>query len=152
MGIGNTPFGAGPYGFGSTPTPPSPDGQVYYDAALGRTMTGRHIDPKTRQYVFDVAGRVAGQDTVPQRVGLAYMTARDSSALRDFGERLSLVEQAGDGFEREIEALAREPVQSLIDQKFMRIDRVVVEKLGNGSFLEITWTDLTTGREHKETR
>jgi hypothetical protein len=148
MGLGTSPLGTGPYGYGTPPVAPSPDGPLFADATLGTTGTGRFIDPVTRQYVFDANGRIAGQGTVPQKVFLAYATVKGSSISATLGEDYSEVQTIGDDFIKIMTAKAIEPVQALIDAKLLAIDSVSVERSGtSAAIIRVNWKDLTTGRE-----
>ena len=147
-GFGSSPFGAGPYGWGTPAGAPEPADQLYLDPSSGIIGTGRKIDPATRQYAYDAFGRYAGQETVPQLVYLAFATVKGSSILSDLGETYSKIDVIGDSFTKDVEDQARAAVQSLVDQKKLEIKRVVVQRLGeSAATIQVYWRDLTTGLE-----
>lgn len=148
MGLGNSNFGSGPYGYGTPQGAPTRPGQIFSDPSTGTVGTGRKIDPGTRQYVFGDDGRISGQDSVPQRVYLAYATVKGSSIMPELGETFSEVQTIGDDFVEQMTQRAKEPVQAMIDAKELEIVSVSIDRFGpSGASIEVRWVDLTTGRE-----
>jgi hypothetical protein len=151
-GIGTSPLGTGPYGYGQPPAIPSQAGPIFRDAARGLVGSCRQIDPGTRQYVIDADGRVAGGQTVPQLVYLAYATVKGSAILSDMGESFSDVKIIGDDFDAQMTALAKAPVQALIDQGLLEIVAITIDRIGScGASIQVRWRDLTTGLEDSTT-
>lgn len=144
-GFGSSPFGSGPYGFGEPSGSAPVRAKVYFDASTGTQLTGRKIDPGSRQYVFGDDGSITGQATVPQLVQLAYSTVKGSSILADLGEDFREIQVIGDGFVALVTAKAIEPVQALIDQKKLAIRSVDVQRIADSSVsIAVNWLDLTS--------
>lgn len=151
-GIGNSPFGSGPFGVGTPIAAPTPGGAIFRDPKTGESRTGRYIDPETGRYAFDEFGRVLGQATVPQLVQIAYATVRGSSVIASLGNRLSTLQTIGSDYAKRIDTLLREPVADLVNAKQMAITKIDVQRLGTSSVIaRVYWRDLTTGTDHVET-
>jgi hypothetical protein len=149
VGFGLTPRGVGPYGYGTPATAPVPGGGVLRDEKTGATLTGRRIDPRTRQYVFDEYGRILGMPTVPQLMHLALHTEKGSSVLADLGHELRDIETIGADYEHRVETTLAEALSDLVQRGLIRIDKVTTTRFGaTGLYTVLSWTDLTTSQEH----
>lgn len=149
LGAGFAPAGTSPAGIGAPSTASAPAGSVFRDPYTGAIRTGRRIDPRTRQYVFDSNGRIEGIDTVPQLVQMAMSTEKGSSAMVSLGHELKKVTEITDNFDRRIRDTIDGALDALVKQVMVRIDSVDVERIGtSGAYIHVRWTDRTTGQEH----
>lgn len=77
---------------------------------------------------------------------LALATVKGSSILADLGETYSQIDVITDSFQKDVEDQARAAVQSLVDQKKVEVQRVLVERYGESAVkIQIVWRDRTTG-------
>src|SRR5579864_6548342 len=90
-GAGFQPAGLSPAGFGPVQQAPAPIFIILPDPLTGKSLTGRFIDPRTRQYAFTTDGRTQGFGTVPQLVQIALMTIFNQSVIAGFGNQLYLL-------------------------------------------------------------
>jgi hypothetical protein len=149
IGLGAAALGGCIVGFGEPGAADNYGGSVFRDLATGASLTGRYIDPKTRQYVYDQYGRALGQSTVPQLVQLALTTKLGSSTVSTLGQRfgeLDVIDESFDGRARAFvdQALADLVSKNLVEVLSVDIDRVAV----SGERIHVRWKDLTTDLEH----
>lgn len=85
QGFGRQPAGTSPAGLGTPALGAPVAGSALTDPNTGAQTGGRLIDSRTRDYVTDANGRLAGMSNVPQRVYLAVETVKNSSAVRGLG-------------------------------------------------------------------
>lgn len=88
-GFGYTSLGSSPFGFGLPATANSSVAKLWIKSD-GTQGNCAKIDPKTGDYVLDVNGNSVGDDSVNQKVYLAYKTMLNSSAVAGFGFDLDL--------------------------------------------------------------
>jgi hypothetical protein len=129
---GMTPFGVGTPATGAEP-PSGPAGS-------------RYINPVTRDYQVDpTTGQFAQMPPVRQRVLLAVLTARNSSAVPGFGTRLP--PNMDESFESAVRAEITRALNQLTQvERVCRLDAVLVKRgrLGRAQ-ITIVFVDLTTG-------
>lgn len=148
LGLGLSPLGVGPYGFGTPATAPLLGGGIYL-GPKGEQFNSRAIslDRGTAgQYVYNEFGRARGMPDVQQLVILAAKTELGSSAAQTLGNEFNQVRYVGDSFEQEQRARVEAAFASLVGQGLIRIDSIEVDG-GNGlpSKTLVHITDLTTG-------
>lgn len=150
-GFGISPFGVGPYGYGTPPGAPTPAATFFggQNVTSAQSFTGRAINPATRQYIFDAAGRIAGQDTVQQLVYLAYATKKGTSVIASLGSSILGTDTIDETFQAVLTARATEPIQSLIDDGRVSVVSVDVTRFSaDGVSIAVRWKDTSTGREN----
>jgi hypothetical protein len=148
-GFGSAPYGTGPYGIGTPFAVPSSAGRVLEDET-GRQLSGRRINPLTRQYDYASNGRAIGQTTVYQMVQLACRTDESSSAAIDLGHRLRSIRDVGDNFERQVEAVYRHALAQLVADGLIEFMGTKVERdpnFPNRTKVRVRFRDLTASND-----
>jgi hypothetical protein len=147
-GLGGSPLGAGPYGWGTIATAPTPGGGIYR-GPQGQQYNSRAISVERAtlgQYIYDEFGRAVGGPDVQQLVILAAKTDLGSAAVQDLGNTFGETRFVGDDFAAQQTARANETFKDLVDRGLVRIDSIEVD--GGGGLPAVTTvhlTDLTTG-------
>ena len=88
-GFGFTSLGRSPFGIGLPATANSSVAKLWIKSD-GTQGNCAKIDPSTGDYVLDANGNSVGDDSVNQKVYLAYKTMLNSSAVSGFGFDLNL--------------------------------------------------------------
>lgn len=145
-------YGAEPYGPGTPAVAPALGGKTLTDPSTGQQLGSRKIDPTTGQYVIDPStGRIAGMTNAQQLVYLATRTRKGSSALQGLGQTLADIERIGAGFEKRVDTILRDAVQTLVDRGIITVDSVDVQKVKTPDgrtvvFVNLRWRDVSTGQ------
>jgi hypothetical protein len=152
-GYGIQPAGTSPAGLG-TPALAAPNaGAALTDPNTGAQTGGRLIDTRTRDYVADANGRLAGMSNVPQLVYLAIATVKSSSAVRDLG-----MQPQGSVVTSNIQAVVlnmlRDAVNDLVSAGLVQVLGLEQFRVGPDGVLlagatygHFRYRDLTTGLE-----
>ncbi len=158
MGLGTSPLGVAPYGYGTPTEAPVPGGRIL-DNGYGVQSGSRKINEETRQYEFDTFGRVVGGGDTRQMVLLAVSTALGSSAQRNLGHDLASIEDIGEDFDRRIDGAYRAALTSLVARGLIEIISITIDRIETpgtnqekGAFIRLRWRDLTDPNrlEHTE--
>ena len=141
-GAGNQPAGWSPAA-AYYPVPPTPAYVPFPDPQTGQADTGRLIDPKTRQFVYQTNSNgyadAQGMGTVPQLVMIAW-------GRIDVRSKVKLI---GTGYQKQIQDLYTSAVSQFVNAKLMAIVSLDSVRFGtNGVKTTIRWRDLTTNIEH----
>lgn len=147
-GAGSFPAGGLPAGLGLPSPAPSTVGQVFPDPVTGVSLDGRQI--VNGRYVFNPAtGRAYGMTAGQQVVYLAFHTKRGSTGDPTIGERISRIQDIGQNFVQQANALAQEALADAIANKLVRFRGCVVLPITtpDGRRVQVLWTDLTAGTQ-----
>lgn len=146
LGAGLCPAGVAPAGYGVPDTVGPPNAVTLPHPKTGQPMGGRAINASTGDYVFMSDGRIQGMSNVQQLVLLAIRTLLGTSVATDLGIDLTGLQEKGPDFQRKLSTVIAKAFKPLVDQKFVRLDRVSVLSTPNpdGAFAAIEWFDLTT--------
>jgi hypothetical protein len=150
VGAAFAPAGSSFAGWGVPATANAPGGVVFRDPYTGVSLTGRRIDPVTKQFVIDANGRALGMTTAQQGMYLALRTVRNSSAARGLGQTFSNIRDIGPDYTRRVTDAVNIACADLVSKKIVQIISVTVltPQLGpNSEFLTVAWLDLTTKQE-----
>lgn len=148
IGVGPSPLGGAPYGFGTPAEAPIPGG------AINRGADGRQygspaisLDPQTRgQYVFDEFGRRKGTPDVRHMVTLALATVRGSCVVTTLGHRFREVRKITESYPQEQQTRVEEALDELLRRKLISINSVTVEpRNGAPAVTRVSITDLSNG-------
>lgn len=138
MGLGISPCGGFPLGFGEPTAAGAPP---------TLTQCSREIDPATKDYSINASTKGFSRMTgTRQRVVLAITTAFQSSTVqRTWGIRTA--PKMGWSFEQEQEASIREALRQMAEvERVIAIESITIERGSGGrSRATISWRDLTTG-------
>jgi hypothetical protein len=139
------PIGYGPpYGLGSSSAAPVRTGGTLLDAANGVSWGSRKIDPVTRDYVVGSNGRIEGTSDIQHLVHMAVSTELGSSAVRNLGQQLRLIERISPNFQSLVRATLERAVQHLVDSGFIEVVDTTVEVVRPGvASARLIWRDLT---------
>jgi hypothetical protein len=147
-GLGSSPLGLAPYGYGTPAVAPVPGGAIYQDE-MGVVRGGRKLSRERTtlgQYVYNDLGRAEGMPDVQQMVTLAVLTIRGSAIAKRLGSRFFEARHVTPNLQQEQEANVTEAFQDLVAKELLRIDEVVVEpRNGMPTITRIRLTDLSTG-------
>lgn len=154
-GFGLQPMGVGPFGVGTPATASETAGTPQNDESL-QSKSARYIDPITRQYAFDANGRMRGMGAVPQKVQLIAATVLGSSAVRELGNDIHEIEDAGDDLEVQIRTRWERAYAGMVRAKEIAILAIEIARFSNaggrvGAKTRIRYRDLTTGIEQTVT-
>lgn len=141
-GLGTSPLGVGPYGFGTPATTPTPGGGVQRDAD-GQTQGSLALST-SGQYVFDAFGRRMGAPDVRHMVTLAALTVKGSSVDPKLGQTFFESRVVSPTFTQDQRARVEACFKDLVDRGLVTIDKISVEP-GNGmpSVTRVTLIDQT---------
>lgn len=150
-GIGDSPFGLGPYGLGTPAVAPAQGGALLVDQA-GEGQGSRYIDGRTRDFVADQYGRLVGMGNTKQLVQLAVSTEYGSAATIDLGHKLREIQRISDNFTKAVDNVLRTALRKLTDGGLIAILSIDVQRLRSqgGAFARVRWRDLQTGVEDTE--
>ena len=148
IGAGGAPAGTSAAGYG---VPDS--GTVNINVPLpspitGASLTGRLIDPVTKDYVYTADGRAQGQATVPQLVLLALSTVLGSSAIPTLGQTFSQIQEKGPNFKAQLTSAVQNALAAVIKAKQVQLLSVDVQEPPSNpdaGIAIVKWKDLTTG-------
>ena len=147
-GAGIQPAGLSPAGVGTPAIGTANAGTVMRNVTDGTIANARSIDPGTRQYVFDVNGRVTGVSSTRQLVQLAVSTTLGSSAVKQLGTDISRVDRITENFARRVSDVFSNALAPLVARKLIAINSIDVQQVqGSRAYALIKWTDLSTGLE-----
>jgi hypothetical protein len=137
-------------GFGS-PATGNGSGTVTFPGRVnGAPQGSRLIDQQTKQYVIGASGRVLGMGAVPAKVQIAATTALNSSVVQGLGIDFSSASEGTSDVVNQLTAIFQNAFADLVQRKLMKINSVAVQKIGSdGAFVQVAWTDLTTGIEYR---
>jgi len=136
-GFGASAMGSAPFGIGTPAAAPD---------ALGLSAGSRYLNPSTGDYQVDpTTEHFAQMPKTRQRVLLALLTRRNSSAVDGFGKRVA--RRMGDSFEVEERANVAEALHHMTEvEKVLRVNQVDVERgLGGRARVTVHYTDLVSG-------
>ena len=114
----------------------------------GSSLTGRLINPVTKDYIYTADGRAQGQATVPQLVSLALTTVLGSSAIPTLGQTFSTIQEKGPNFTAQVTSAVQSALAALIKAKQVQLLSVTVQEYPSNpdaGLATIKWRDLTTG-------
>lgn len=152
IGVGPSPLGVAPYGFGTPAEAPVPGGLI------NRAPTGiQHGSPKlsldaaTRgQYEFDEFGRRVGMPNVNHMVTLALATVRGSSVV-PIGHRFKEIRKVTESYPEEQKTRVLEALSPLLEGGFITVEAILVEPMqGHPSATRIFMTDVSSGKSFDE--
>lgn len=153
-GIGVSPIGAAPFGYGSPATVENKKGLAL------QTNNGqggaRKIDPRTKDYVMGSNGRLEGQDAVEARVYLAIATVRNSSSVLDFGQDFTSVQLATRNVNAIMTDLVSQALTDLIVDGSITLNGVEVQIVENNTgsrqaLVNISWKNNKTSTTYVTT-
>lgn len=146
-GFGNAPFGVGPYGVGTPAIAPSLQGVIYADPTTGRSLSGRLVDPGTKQYVYNSNGLAIGVSSARQVVELALRTVFNSSGVAGMGFDPTRSPEVKPDFVNQLTAAVRDALADAINRGLITLQQVDVQ-LQNGrppARITARFIDLVTG-------
>ncbi len=149
MGLGTSPLGTFPLGYG-TPVSSAAPGDRVLDDGTGRQTGSRMIDERTRTYVFNEQGRIRGMNDTRQLVLLAVATVKGSSAQSRLGHSLRSIQDIGPDFDKRVDNELRGALASLVAERRIEILSIRVARLvqagsanEKGASILLRWRDLT---------
>ena len=147
-GLGRSPLGTGPYGYGTPDAAPATGGDAL-TGDNGQRFGSRRIDPVTGQYVFDDWGRAVGAPDMHQMVYLAVATTLGSSTDPTLGNDVRSIQDITANHAQRVEAKLRAALEHLTADGRIAIVSVDTRRLGETRTATVLrWRDLTTGTEH----
>lgn len=157
-GSGIQRAGRTPAGFGTSTAANVFEGGFLRDEVTNATLGARLINPKTKAFVLDSNGRLLGMKSVRQAVLIAIHTVRNSSAVRDLGNRLTSIKRIGASFEKQVLDVLTEALRPLITAGLVEVVGFSQFRAGDGSngmlpgavFGRLKWRDLTTKQTFDE--
>jgi hypothetical protein len=148
VGLGRSPLGTGPYGYG-TPDPAPATGGEALTGDNGRRFGSRRIDPVTGQYVYDEWGRAVGAPDMHQMVYLAAKTTLGNAVDPTLGNDVQSIKDITDNHAQQVEAKLRAALEHLTSDGRIAIVGVETRRTGETRTATVLrWRDLTTGSEH----
>ena len=153
-GIGVSPIGAAPFGYGSPATIENKTG-LPLQTSQGQGGA-RKINPRTKDYVMGANGRLEGQDAIEARVYLAIATVRNSSSVLDFGQDFTSVQLATQNVNAKLNDLVSQALNDLIADSSITLNGVDVQIVENNSgsrqaLINISWKNNRTSTTYVTT-
>lgn len=152
-GLGLCPAGQSYAGFGSVATEAETNRQdlIIDEGPLkGQIGDCRLIDPVTQDYRYNSNGYMVGGIGIQQKVYLALLTVKGSSAQLNLGQSFSNVKVIGTNFLQQITSEVNNALSDLISKKQISLNAVVPirDPISNTMIrIDIQWTDLISGTD-----
>lgn len=148
-GFGAAPLGTAPYGVGTPSTTAVPAGTLFKDPNSTAQFSGKLIDPRTHQYVYDPAtGLPLGMTKCQQIVYLAANTVKKSSVVAGIGHELGKLETIGDDHQKRVYDAFSNALADAVRRKLITLLSVDIARVGpSGTYTHVRFKDLTTGLE-----
>lgn len=150
LGVGVSPVGSAPYGFGTPAVAPTPGGAVNRLSSGAQTGSPKlSLDFATRgQYVFDEFGRRTGQNDIEHMVTIALGTIRGTCVVKRIGHRFREIRKITDSFEQEMRVRVEEALALLLERDLISIDDISVTPMqGSPALTRVIITDRATGAQ-----
>lgn len=151
FGAGLSPAGSSDAGYGAVDiaTIPAPD--LFRNPYGVGNLTGRRIDPVTRDYSMSSTGNILGMTRAQQYVELVFLTNLGSSCLSSLGNDLSSIAVISDSIVTDIQSRIRDALAEGVNSGLIEIVSIDVNRFRpTGEQITTRWRDLSTGQEQKK--
>jgi hypothetical protein len=144
-GCGLSYAGSTDAGYGQTFQAPIKAPYLLNDPFGPGSLTGRRIDPVTKDYVMSTTGNLYGMTTAQQLVELAFVTVLNSSSVLGMGNDLASIRVITDSFTKDVTQLIQSALSDLVNRKIISITSITVDRFGTtGGYFITRWVDLGT--------
>lgn len=144
-GAGYSFAGTSDAGYGATFKAPIASPNLLNNPFGPGSLTGRRIDPVTKDYVMSPTGNLYGMSTAQQLVELAFTTVLNSSVVLGMGNELSSIRVITDSFVKDVTTLITSALSDLVNRQIITVTSITVDRLGvNGGYFVTRWVDLST--------